>query len=390
MPPMQMGGAYGAYPMSRESSGTAWVPDSSPMEGIQAMQGDWMLMLHGYDNVVYDHQGGKRGNVETFDEGMLMGMASHPLAGGTVGFRAMLSPDPLMGKSGYPLLLQTGETANGHDPLIDRQHPHDLFMELATSYSHPITDSSSAFIYLGYPGEPALGPTTFMHRLSGMDNPQAPITHHWLDSTHVTFGVATAGYIWRGWKLEGSVFNGREPDQYRWNFDSPRLNSESVRLTYNPTANWSLQISQGWLKSPEALEPEVDQSRSTASAMYNMPFAQNNWQTTLAWGRDNNNPGHTLDAFLVESAVVVRDTHTFFARAERVQKDELFTTGVFTNRPFTVNAFSAGYIYDVQLLAHLKTGLGGVLTVDTLPSNLDTAYGRDPVSFMVFARVKLD
>jgi hypothetical protein len=388
---MHMQGFYGPYAMSRESSGTAWVPESTPHEGIHTMYGDWMTMLHGYANLVYDHQGGRRGDEKTFVEGMLMGMASHPLAGGTIGFRAMLSPDPAIGKSGYPLLLQTGETANGQEHLIDRQHPHDLFMELATSYSHPLTEDSSVFAYFGYPGEPALGPTTFMHRFSGIDNPEAPIDHHWLDSTHITFGVATLGYVWRNWKIEGSAFNGREPDQYRWNFDDPRFSSYAGRLTYNPTANWSLQVSHGLIRSPEQLEPDVDQHRTTASAMINLPFGDNNWQTTLAWGRNDNAPGNTLNAYLLESAVRLHDTHTFFGRAERAEKDELFDDpDPLAGEIFRVNKLSAGYIYDVPVAEHLKMGIGGLGSIYALSDALDPHYGDNPASFMLFARIKLD
>ena len=163
----------------------------------------------------------------------------------------MLSLDPLMGPNGYPLLLQTGETANGVTPLVDRQHPHDLFMELAALYSVPVSKDASTFLYVGYPGEPALGPVTFMHRFSGMDDPEAPLGHHWLDSTHITYGVVTAGFVQGSWKLEGSVFTGREPDQYRWNFDPIRLDSWSSRLSWNPGPNWALQVSYGFIKSPE-------------------------------------------------------------------------------------------------------------------------------------------
>src|SRR5204863_8412876 len=111
-----------------------------------------------------------------------------------LGGRVMLSVDPAtVGKSGYPLLLQTDEAVNGL-PLIDRQHPHDLFMELAATYNHPLgRDGGSVFLYAGLPGEPALGPPTFMHRFSGTEIPEAPISHHWLDSTHITFGVVTGG-----------------------------------------------------------------------------------------------------------------------------------------------------------------------------------------------------
>ena len=366
------------------------MPDSSPMEGIHGMHGDWMTMLHGNLTLVHDDQGGPRGDDQTFMEGMFMGMASRPLGTGTLGLRAMLSPDPLMGKGGYPLLLQTGETADGVSHLVDRQHPHDLLMELAASYSHPIGDDSSVFVYFGYPGEPALGPATFMHRFSGMDNPEAPISHHWLDSTHITFGVATLGYVWQDWKLEVSAFNGREPDQYRWNFDDPRLSSHSARITYNPTRNWSLQVSQGYLNSSEQLEPEVDQRRSTASASYNLPFGGNNWQTTLAWGHNENDPGRTLDAWLLESSVQLHDTHTFFGRVENADKDELFDSGPLAEQSFSVSKLSVGYIYDLPVAKHLKLGIGGLGSVYDLPEELDPYYGETPVSFLLFTRLSLE
>src|SRR5262249_49813050 len=158
----------------------------------------------------------------------------------TLNLRAMVSPDPFMGRGGYPLLLQTGETADGKAPLIDRQHPHDLVMELSSSWSHRWSDDGSVFVYLGYPGEPAFGPPAFMHRLSGMDDPAAPITHHWLDSTHVVFGVATAGVVLGDWKIDASQFTGREPDQNRFDFDAPKFDSTSARVSWNPGSRWSL------------------------------------------------------------------------------------------------------------------------------------------------------
>ena len=133
--------------------------------------------------------------------------------------------------NGYPLLFATGETANGRTPLINQQHPHDLFMELSGSYSYKFSDTNSAFVYFGLPGEPALGPPAFMHRFSGMDIPEAPITHHWLDSTHITYGVLTAGYVWDKVKIEASAFRGREPDQHRYNIETPGLDSVSARLS---------------------------------------------------------------------------------------------------------------------------------------------------------------
>jgi hypothetical protein len=385
-----MSGMYGPYPMTRESSGTSWQPDSSPREGIHTMGSEWMTMIHGYANLVYDDQGGPRGNSKTFSSSMLMMMGQRRMGDGTLGLRGMVSADPLMGKSGYPLLLQTGETADGTTPLIDRQHPHDLFMELAASYSLPLTDDSSVFGYAGLPGEPALGPPAFMHRFSGVDNPEAPISHHWLDSTHVTFGVVTLGYVFRGIKLEGSVFHGREPDQYRYNIDTGSLDSASVRLSWNPAPDWSLQVSRGHIASPEALEPDVNVNRTTASAMYNRSWGANNWQTTLAWGRNAASTGTTTDSILLESAVSLAKTHTFFGRLERSDKDELFEEGSpLAGEIFRVGKLSLGYLYDFPAMGHFKMGIGGLVSKYSLPGEIQPAYGSDPTSYMLFARVKI-
>ena len=384
-----MAGSLGHYVMMRDASGTAWQPESTPMEGMNWQAGGWTGMLHGYAELIYDHQGGPRGASKTFSESMLMVMAQHAAGPGTLTLRSMLSLDPAMGKSGYPLLLQTGETANGIDPLVDRQHPHDLFMELAGTYSAPFGATSSAFLYVGYPGEPALGPVTFMHRFSGMNEPAAPITHHWLDSTHITYGVVTAGLVHGPWKIEGSAFNGREPDQFRWNFDPFRLNSWSGRISWNPTANWALQASYGYIKSPEALEPNVNQHRVTASATYNKPLAGGNWQTTFAWGRNNNHPGHTLDAFLLESAFNWGRS-TVFARAENAQKDELFQApSLLAGRAFRVSAFALGYVYDLPIARHLALGVGAEGSVNLVPSAISSAYGDSPVGYMPFVRLKI-
>jgi hypothetical protein len=375
--------------MMRDASGTSWQPDSAPMEGIHGLLGDWSIMVHGYISGIYDHQGGARGDDQTFSESMLMGMAQRSLGDGHLTMRGMISLDPLMGKSGYPLLLQTGETANGVTPLVDRQHPHDFFMELAGIYSAPLADNTSAFLYVGYPGEPALGPPTFMHRFSGMDDPEAPIGHHWLDATHITYGVVTAGLVYGSWKIEGSAFNGREPDQYRWDFDPLRLDSASARLSWNPTENWALQVSYGFIKSPEQLEPDLNQHRLTASAIYNKKLEHGNWQTTLAWGRNDQQPGPSSNAYLLESAIAWY-AHTIFARAENDQKDELFLPGSpLFGRMFDVSKFSLGYIYDIPVAEHLSLGLGALETLSVVPSELKPYYGSNPASTVLFARVKL-
>jgi hypothetical protein len=216
MPGMpDMPGTLGPYMMARESSGTSWQPDSTPMGGLMRMHGEWMTMWHGMLDLIYDDQGGPRGAAKAFSTSMLMLMARRDLAQGALGLRLMLSADPLMGRYGYPELFQTGETADGVHPLIDRQHPHNLLMEASGSYSRNLSTQSAVYLYAAVAGEPALGPPAFMHRFSSEDNPEAPLTHHWLDSTHITYGVVTAGYEWDRVKLEGSAFNGREPDQDR-------------------------------------------------------------------------------------------------------------------------------------------------------------------------------
>jgi len=395
MPGMDMGGRammagqLGAYPMTRDASGTSWEPNSTPMDGMSGKADDWTWMLHGYVLGVYDSQGGPRGSDKAFSESMLMGMAQRAAGPGTLTLRTMLSLDPLMGKDGYPLLLQTGETANGVTPLIDRQHPHDLFMELAGVYSLPLSRSSSVFLYVGYPGEPALGPPAFMHRFSGMDNPAAPITHHWLDSTHITYGVVTTGLVLGPWKIEGSAFNGREPDQYRWNFDPLRLDSYSGRLSWNPTPNWALQVSYGHIRSPEQLTPNVSQNRLTASATYNRPLPGGNWQTTFAWGRNDNEPGKVLDGFLLETAANF-GRHTIFARAENVEKDEFFLPpSPLSGHVFHVSEATLGYVYDIPLARRLALGLGVQGTLNLVPSTIKFAYGDDPTGYMPFVRMKI-
>jgi len=388
-----MRGQFGSYPMARESSGTSWQPEATPMEMLHTMGDNGSLMLHGYANVVADRQTGPRGAGKTFSESMLMAMAVRPLGPGTVGLRGMVSLDPLMGKSGYPLLFQTGESADGKTPLIDRQHPHDAFMELSTSYSVPLGADGSAFVYAGLPGEPALGPPTFMHRYSGMRNPEAPITHHWFDSTHVSFGVVTAGASQGAWKLEGSRFNGREPDERRWNIETRRFDSWSARLSWNPTAQWSTQASYAYLRSPEALEPESNMRRLTASASVLTRLAGNVWATTLAASRnDRRGPaGRELSpAVLVESTLVVADRHSVFGRFEQVDKDELFPPGdPRQSVAFRVRKFSLGYLYDFVASGPVRWGLGGVVGALRGPSALDPAYGSHPMSLLVFLQARL-
>jgi hypothetical protein len=385
-----MTGALGPYAMNREASGTSWQPDASADQGLHVTRGPWMIMLHGLLNGVYDQQNGPRGDQKSFASGMLMVMAQRPVGeAGTLQLRAMLSPDPLMGPKGYPLLLATGETADGRTPLVDRQHPHDLFMELSASYARKLSASDSAFVYAGLPGEPAFGPPAFMHRLSVMDSPEAPISHHWLDSTHISFGVVTAGVVHQNWKLEASAYNGREPDQHRYDIETGPLDSTAARLSWNPTANLSLQASWAHEVSPEQLEPGVNQTKVSASAIYTVPMGDHGWwSTTAAWGR-RSSQGTDLDAWVLESALKPNAQWTVFARAERVDNDELTTVAGHHGPIFTVGKVSVGAIRDWAVSEHVTFGLGALYAVDFTPAALDAAYGTDPTGAMAFVRLKL-
>lgn len=381
-------GALGSYPMTRESSGTAWQPDASEHSGLMIMSADWMFMAHGVLNLVYDHQSGPRGDGKAFAGGMMMGMARRALGNGEVQFKAMVSPDPLMGARGYPLLLASGETANGRDRLIDRQHPHDLVMELSASASQDLGSKTSLFLYGGLPGEPAFGPPAFMHREAIMDSPEAPITHHWLDSPHISFGVVTVGVVADRLKLEISRFNGREPDQHRSDIETGPLDSTAVRLSWNPTEEIALQGSWGHFTDPEQLEPGVDQERLSASLLYARELAHG-WKFagTLAWGRKT--VEHHHDDGVAAEASLKHAGWTLFGRGEMTENREL--TGVEHGRAYRVGKASLGAVRDFRIADHLTFGAGGLFAVDFLPDALAPAYGgHEATGAMAFVRLKLD
>jgi hypothetical protein len=395
----------GPYGATREASGTSWQPESAPHEALMARRGPWWLALHGQALVAYDRQEGERGASKWFSSNFLMGMATRTWGPGRLGLRAMVSLEPwTIGRNGYPLLLQTGETGNGVTELVDRQHPHDLFSELAATYSIPAGRASSVFLYVGLPGEPALGPPTYMHRFSAMDNPETPLSHHWLDSTHVSFGVATVGWIMSGLKVESSVFRGREPDQHRADVESPSLDSYSFRISYQPDPGLVVQGSFGHLKGPEQLAPGVDVNRSTVSVTYNVPLAENgNLQTTLAWGRNQRRPGRTTNAYLFEGTAAFLSRHTVFFRVEQLENDELvgdvlnlrhkdaLLVAERTVPPVAVvTKLGGGYVYDLLVGERYRAGAGFDLSVNHVPKRLESSYGGDWVpGWMLFLRFRL-
>jgi hypothetical protein len=372
-----------------EGSGTARNPGAEGMmRGLHLATGDWMVMLHGYAFATYTDQGGRRGREMGFVTSMAMLSAAHDLNPQThLQLRTMLSLDPLIGARGYPNLFATGETANGREPLIDRQHPHDLFMEFSARVDRDVTPDTRLFLYGGPVAEPALGPSAFMHRASAQYQPLSPITHHWFDSTHISYGVVTGGVANAHWQIEASGFRGREPDQYRWNIETPGLDSWSIRATWNPSPHWSAQVSHGHITSPEQLEPGTDEARTTASVQY----AGGGVSALAAFSAKNKLPGRTLTGFLGEVNWDFAAHDTFFGRVENVANDELFPdpAAPLHGDRFRISLFEAGYAHRLRLTGDTGLAVGGALGVYAKPTALDAAYGRFPVSATVFAKLTL-
>ncbi|MGH7563684.1 MAG: hypothetical protein ACREK5_04595 [Gemmatimonadota bacterium] len=380
-------------PRTREASGTSWLPDASPMHALHRQAGDWELMLHGSLFIHYVDDGGDRGREQFGATNWIMGMARRPAAGGDVMLRAMLSADPVTATDcGYPDLLATGEFCDG-EPLHDRQHPHDVFMELAAAYERALANDLALQLYGGPVGEPALGPVAFPHRTSSFPNPIAPIGHHWLDSTHITFGVATAGIYSHRWKAEASLFNGREPDSDRYDFDLDALDSYAGRVWLLPNERWALQISAGRLNEAEVHEvggPRIDVTRVTASATYHRPLPEAGvWASTITWGR-NREGGEATHAFLAETSLNLAERDVFYGRVEVAEKTggDLVLPEELEERSFTVGKLGLGYVRQLDPVAGLVPGFGAGVTVSLVPDDLEPFYGStSPAGVQLFFRL---
>jgi hypothetical protein len=378
--------------MDRLGSGTTWIPDAVLLPSRHVTAGKWMLMLNGFVFGQYDWQDGPRGSKQLGSINWAMLMADREVAGGHAQIRFMASLDPAtVGTCGYPLLLQSGETCNGQ-PLVDRQHPHEFFKELAVVYERPIGAKVAVFVYAAPAGEPALGPVAFMHRPSAMDKPQAPLGHHWQDATHISFGVVTGGIFTRKVRLEFSSFNAHEPDESRWNFDPIELNSFSGRVTINPTANWSFTAGFGNLDNPERASPPESITRFVASALHGRALgAEGQWASAGIYGRNDHEGDDASHSVLLESEAVLDRSNTVFGRMEYVQKSahDLQLSSFPSHRLFNVAAASVGYVRELKSGRDVTLGLGGEASVNVLPPELESTYGsRTPVGGMVFLRLR--
>ena len=379
-------------PAARDGSGTSWLPDETPMYALHGRSGGWMLMAHGNAFVQYLHESGDRGSDQTGSINWIMGQADRGVGAGHLGLRAMVSLEPwTIGGCGYPDLLASGELCQG-ETIHDRQHPHDLFMELTATYDRPLIGNVRLQLYGGPAGEPALGPTAFPHRISAMPSPLAPITHHWFDSTHITYGVVTGGVYGKTWKAETSVFNGREPDDTRTNFDFGALDSWSGRVWFLPTSRWALQLSAGRLTEAEAGEPgepRVDVDRVTASATYHhMRRPGSIWASTVGWGRNHEPGADATPAFLAETNLTLDDRDTWFGRVE-VSVKSGHDLAIELPGLFTVAKLQGGYTRSFSHWHGLAPGGGAGLSAGIVPDSLKPFYGsRVNIGFAVFLTLR--
>ena len=384
---MNMGPELSWLPSPHAGSGTGWQPASVPARIWMTSVGDWDVMAHGALFLTYNQQGGPRGDGKAESMNYLMLMEQHRLGPGSLLFREMFSAESLTSPHpGFPELFQTGETYHGQ-ALVDHQHPHNVFAELALLYTAPVNDKLSWLFYGGPIGEPALGPVTYIHRESASESPAAPLTHHLQDSTHTSFGVVTTGFVIDRVKIEASAFNGREPGEQRWKIQFAALDSWSFRISAAPTRHWAAQYSYGRLEHPEALEP-VSEFRQTASLEYNIPLATGNWATSLVWGRKRKLADNTVqNSYLLESTLNFLRRNYAYTRLELVDKDELFPNAP-THPSYRIGAYTLGGVRDLVQNSIGQIGLGADVTFYSKPVALNPIYGTNPVSFHVFLRFR--
>ncbi|HEY2352635.1 MAG TPA: hypothetical protein VGH83_08990 [Candidatus Acidoferrum sp.] len=383
------------------SSGTSAEPNSTPAPMLMATKGQWRFMFHANVFISDLQQPAPRGADRFFSTNWFMGMAQRQAGPGVFTARVMLSLEPAtVTNRRYPLPFQQGETAFGL-PIVDGQHPHDFIMELAALYDLKLGDRSLLSFYFAPVGDPALGPTAYPHRASALEDPVGTLGHHQEDSTHIADEVVTVGITHRILRLEVSGFHGREPDEFRWNIDSGKIDSWSTRLTVQPGRNWSGQYSYGRLASPEGLFPEENQERMTASVMYNKPLAagqtgNGNWASTALWGRTRSlGDGAIFNSYLIESTLRFRMRNYVWTRMENADRsnelllgEKALPPGFRETRIGRVQAYTVGYSHDFDVIPHVASAVGVQVMTYGVPDILQPIYGAHPVGGLLFVRFR--
>jgi hypothetical protein len=380
------------------ASGTSVNPQSWTMPMLMPRLGSWNLMFMSQAFFVDTQQSGPRGRDKFYSVNWLMSSAEHKLGNGSIMFQAMLSLDPAtVTDRRYPLLFQTGENAFGKH-LVDAQHPHDFVMSAGVHYARPLGEGTMLQLYYAPVGDPALGPVAFPHRASAFELPQAPLGHHWQDSTHIADNVATVALKHKWFRLEASGFYGSEPNENRWNFDWGPMNSYSGRISVFPSKNWMAQVSAGRLAQPERPDPG-DVVRATASLHYTRPLANGNaWSTSLIWGRNHKTLNQrNLNSYLLESLYPLTTRNFLTGRVELVDKDELFADNHelehqverVAGSTFRIRAYTGGYTRDISAFKNIETGIGVNITGYAIPSALRPYYGDRPWGVNLYVRFRL-
>nr|AAY89267.1 hypothetical protein [uncultured bacterium BAC10-10] len=378
---------------------SAVVNGQNPMPADHIMPGTsdrWTWMYDGVLFATFSHQTGLRGSDEIVSTDWVMGMASRRAGPGTLTLTGMASLErATTGARGYRELFQVGETYH-FVPIVDRQHPHDLLMQASVAWRLPL-DANTGITFAAAPvGEPALGPVAFMHRASAAENSVAPLSHHTLDSTHISMGVISVGVDRGPWVFESSVFQSGEPDDNRWDLiDFGPLDSWSARVSYRASGSWEFQGSHGYLKNPEWLE-FAHVRRTTGSASWFRRRTDGFTAATLAFGQNQKEFHGTFRAALGE-ITDRRGRVSLYGRAERVgvETELLRSRGIFHSHTQVasdgVTAATVGVVIDVprwKTLRRFEAGLGAEVTSYVVPSSLRTAYGNHPVAMRVFLRVR--
>ena len=430
------------------SSGTSIEPASTPVPMWMGVHDGWSLMLHANAFAANTQQqaDSPRNRDAFFSTNWLMPMAQHSLGGrGQITFRTMLSFEPAtVSNRNYPELFQQGETAYGA-PIVDGQHPHNFFMEVAALYDLKLTTNTLLSFYAAPVGDPAIGPTAYPHRQSASEDPIAALGHHQEDSTHIAYSVLTGGLTYRWARLELSGFHGAEPTEARWHFaPSPNghaIDSVSTRLTVSPAADWSGQYSIAHIVAPEALYPHEDQQRQTASVMYHHTFRsepappmkmddmadmpgmdmgaasgthtkagasnspmqmtpepRTDLATTLLWGRTRSLSDNSKEnSYLAEALLRFAGRNYVWTRLENAGRSNelLLTPGTplpqgFAESPVGhVAAYTIGYDRDFALGRHMLVAPGAQVTFYRTPAALRSAYGDTPTAEQLFIRFRV-
>jgi len=366
------------------ASGSSRNPASWPMPMRMRQTGSWSLMFMGQAFLMETQQADFRGSDKFYSTNWSMGSAGHALAGGAFRAEAMLSLEPatVTGRR-YAELFQTGETAYGH-PIVDAQHPHDFLMSVGLHYVRPVRNKAILHLYYAPVGDPALGPVAFPHRASAFEIPQAPLGHHWQDSTHIADNVATVSLEYKRVRLEASGFYGTEPNENRWNIDWGPMNSYAARFSVSLARNWMAQVSAGRLAHPERQEAG-DVTRITASLHYTRRLGDSAWSSSFIWGRNHQTvTRRDSNSYLAETVYPLARQNFLTGRVEVVDKDELEMDGI-----FRIRAYTGGYTRDIGAFHDFQTGIGFNVSAYTVPRAIQPGYGQHPWGANVFLRVRL-